>query len=121
MSSAPRTASRWLRQASCGEIFAGGGSTDAERAARERIRLQGVACVRSGEKNREVAAALRGSDRSVERRRRQWREDGHAGVASKGSPGPRTVRCADGQVGARGGTAARRRTGETLSGGPWPG
>jgi transposase len=40
-----------------------------------------------GEKNREIAAALRVSERSVEGWRRLWRERGHAGVASKGSPG----------------------------------
>ncbi|MFJ4678249.1 winged helix-turn-helix domain-containing protein [Kitasatospora sp. NPDC088783] len=65
----------------------GGGLTDAERAARERVRLQAVAGFESGEKNREIAAVLRVSERSVERWRRQWREDGEAGVASKGSPG----------------------------------
>lgn len=61
--------------------------TDAERAAREPVRLQAVACFEGGEKNREIAAALRVSERSVERWRRQWRENGPAGVASKGSPG----------------------------------
>ncbi|MEV7236780.1 helix-turn-helix domain-containing protein [Streptomyces sp. NPDC051020] len=61
--------------------------TDAERAARERIRLQAVERFESGEKNREIATALRVSLRSVERWRRQWREGGAAGVASKGSPG----------------------------------
>lgn len=61
--------------------------TDAERAAPERVRLQAVACFESGAKSREVAAELRVSDRSVERWRRQWRENGNAGVASKGSPG----------------------------------
>ncbi|MFE2724123.1 winged helix-turn-helix domain-containing protein [Kitasatospora sp. NPDC059327] len=65
----------------------GGGLTDAERAVRERVRLQAVAGFEGGEKNREVAAALRVSERSVERWRRQWREEGLAGVASKGSPG----------------------------------
>ncbi|WP_421673667.1 IS630 family transposase [Streptomyces europaeiscabiei] len=65
----------------------GGGLTDAERGARERVRLQAVACFESGTKSREVAAALRVSERSVERWRRQWRENGHVGVASKGSPG----------------------------------
>ncbi|GAA1351658.1 winged helix-turn-helix domain-containing protein [Streptomyces beijiangensis] len=65
----------------------GGGLTDAERAGRERVRLQAVASFEAGEKNREVAAALRVAGRSVERWRRQWREDGLAGVASKGSPG----------------------------------
>ncbi|WP_443064970.1 IS630 family transposase [Streptomyces sp. NBC_00576] len=65
----------------------GGGLTDAERAARERVRVQAVACFEGREKNREIAAALRVSERSVERWRRQWREEGLAGVASKGSPG----------------------------------
>ncbi|MFE3270026.1 winged helix-turn-helix domain-containing protein [Streptomyces sp. NPDC059215] len=41
----------------------------------------------SGQKNAEVAAALRISVRSVERWRRAWREGGEAGVLSKGSPG----------------------------------
>lgn len=61
--------------------------TDAERAARERIRRQAVDRFEGGEKNRDIAAALRVSVRSVERWRRQWREDGAAGIASKGSPG----------------------------------
>ncbi len=65
----------------------GGGLTDAERAARERIRQQAVERFEGGEKNREIAAGLRVSVRSVERWRRQWREGGAAGVASKGSPG----------------------------------
>ncbi|MFI9825160.1 helix-turn-helix domain-containing protein [Streptomyces sp. NPDC052013] len=47
----------------------------------------------SGQKNREIAAALRVSERSVERWRRAWRENGKAEVASKGSPGrPRLIR-----------------------------
>ncbi|KUN17652.1 transposase [Streptomyces corchorusii] len=65
----------------------GGGLTDTERAARERIRLQAVVRFESGEKNREVAAALRVSERSVERWRRAWRERGRVGVLSQGSPG----------------------------------
>ncbi|MFJ5118770.1 winged helix-turn-helix domain-containing protein [Kitasatospora sp. NPDC088548] len=65
----------------------GGGLTDAERAARERIRRQAVDRFEGGEKNRDTAAALRVSVRSVERWRRQWREDGAAGIAPKGSPG----------------------------------
>ncbi|MFJ2191221.1 helix-turn-helix domain-containing protein, partial [Kitasatospora sp. NPDC087861] len=43
----------------------GGGLTDAERAARERIRLQAVVRFEGREKNREIAAALRVSERSV--------------------------------------------------------
>ncbi|WP_331730834.1 helix-turn-helix domain-containing protein [Kitasatospora sp. NBC_00070] len=45
----------------------GGGLTDAERAARERIRQQAVECFEAGEKSRDIAAALRVSVRSVER------------------------------------------------------
>ncbi|KES05808.1 transposase [Streptomyces toyocaensis] len=65
----------------------GGGLTDAGRAARERVRLQAVERFEGGQKNREIAAALRVSERSVERWRRQWRERGEAGVLSRGSPG----------------------------------
>lgn len=65
----------------------GGGLTDAEGAARERIRLHAVERFEGAEKNREIAAALRVSERSVERWRRAWRERGEAGILSKGSPG----------------------------------
>ncbi|MFI6080184.1 winged helix-turn-helix domain-containing protein [Streptomyces sp. NPDC051217] len=65
----------------------GGGLTDAKRAARERIRLEAVGRFESGAKNGEIAAALRVSERSVERRRRQWRERGQEGVRSMGSSG----------------------------------
>ncbi|WRZ95776.1 helix-turn-helix domain-containing protein [Streptomyces sp. NBC_01007] len=41
----------------------------------------------AGQTTRAIATALRVSERSVERWRRQWREGGPAGVASKGSPG----------------------------------
>ncbi|MER5409317.1 winged helix-turn-helix domain-containing protein [Streptomyces sp. NPDC002769] len=54
---------------------------------RERVRLQAMERFEGGQKNREIAAALRVSERSVERWRRQWRERGKAGVLSKGSPG----------------------------------
>nr|WP_301374901.1 helix-turn-helix domain-containing protein [Streptomyces xanthophaeus] len=37
-----------------------------------------------GEKNREIARALRVSERSVERWRRQWRERGEGGVCRRG-------------------------------------
>ncbi|MEU9663945.1 winged helix-turn-helix domain-containing protein [Streptomyces chartreusis] len=57
--------------------------TDAEKAARERIRLQAVVRFEGGETNREVAAALRVSERWC----RVWRERGEAGVLSQGSPG----------------------------------
>ncbi|MFI8090713.1 helix-turn-helix domain-containing protein [Streptomyces sp. NPDC086080] len=65
----------------------GGRLTDAARAARERIRLQAVERFEGGERNREIAAALRVTERSVERWRRAWRERGEVGILSKGSPG----------------------------------
>ncbi|MFJ3311161.1 helix-turn-helix domain-containing protein, partial [Streptomyces sp. NPDC086549] len=65
----------------------GGGLTDAGRAARERLRLQAMERFEGGEKNREIAAALRVSERSVARWRRAWRERGEIGVRSKGSSG----------------------------------
>ncbi|MEU4728900.1 winged helix-turn-helix domain-containing protein [Streptomyces sp. NPDC023588] len=65
----------------------GGGLTDAERATRERLRLQAVGRFEGGQKNPDIAAALRISVRSVERWRLAWRELGQTGVLSKGSPG----------------------------------
>lgn len=41
--------------------------TDAKRVARERTRLEAVGRFEDGGKNREIAAALRVSERSVER------------------------------------------------------
>ncbi|MFD9882622.1 winged helix-turn-helix domain-containing protein [Streptomyces alboflavus] len=61
--------------------------SDVGRVARERIRLQAVVHFEAGEKNHDVAAALRVSERSVKRWRRAWRERGRAGVLSQGSPG----------------------------------
>ncbi|WSC41637.1 winged helix-turn-helix domain-containing protein [Streptomyces sp. NBC_01318] len=74
----------------------GGGLTDAERAMRERLRLQAVERFEGGQKNGEIAVALRVSVRSVERWRRAWREQGEGGVLSKGSPG--RPRLSDGQI-----------------------
>ncbi|MEU1031544.1 helix-turn-helix domain-containing protein [Streptomyces mirabilis] len=51
------------------------------------MRLDAVARFEAGDKNTVVAATLRVSERSVERWRRQWREGGADGVASKGAPG----------------------------------
>ena len=65
----------------------GGGLTDAGRAVRERVRLEAVARFEAGETTSRIAATLRVSERSVERWRRAWREQGSAGVLSKGSPG----------------------------------
>ena len=64
---------------------------------RERLRLQAVERFEGGQKNGEIAAALRVSVRSVERWRRAWREQGEGGVLSAGSPG--RPRLSDGQIG----------------------
>ncbi|MFE2582917.1 helix-turn-helix domain-containing protein [Streptomyces sp. NPDC059378] len=48
----------------------GGGLTDAERAKRERLRLQAVERFECGQENAAIAAALRISVRSLERWRR---------------------------------------------------
>ncbi|MFF1605928.1 winged helix-turn-helix domain-containing protein [Streptomyces mirabilis] len=65
----------------------GGGLTDAERVARERIRLKAVVRFEGWKKDGEIAAAPRVSECSVERWLRQWPERGVGGVESKGSPG----------------------------------
>jgi transposase len=74
----------------------GSGLADAQRAARERLRLDAVTRFEAGGRNQVIAGALRVSERSVERWRRPWREGGAAGVASKGSPG--RPRLCDAQV-----------------------
>lgn len=51
------------------------------------MRLDAVPRLEAGATDRAVATALRVSERSVERWRRQWREGGAAGVVSEGSPG----------------------------------
>jgi Homeodomain-like domain len=99
----------------------GGGLTDAGTAARERLRLQAVGLFELGEKNGEIATALRVSERSVERWRRAWREQGEAGVLSKGSavgrgcPGSRLRAWSASWDGDRWLMAAR------INGGRWPG
>lgn len=50
----------------------------------------------AGQKNPQIAAALRVSERSVEWWRRAWRESGGAGLAPKGSPG--TLRLSGAQM-----------------------
>ncbi|MEH0554872.1 helix-turn-helix domain-containing protein [Streptomyces sp. B21-101] len=60
------------------------------------MRLDAVVRFEAGQTTRAVATALRVSERSVERWRRQWREGGAPGVASKGSPG--RSRLSDGQI-----------------------
>ncbi|WUT25951.1 helix-turn-helix domain-containing protein [Streptomyces sp. NBC_00696] len=92
-------------------------STELDR--RERVRLQAVACFESGTESLEVAAALRVSERSVERWRRQWRE--------KATPGwPPRAHLADLDSLTRkwpsgSWSVGLWRAGESISGEPWPG
>lgn len=65
----------------------GGGLTAERRQARERLRREAAERLAFGEKNSLVAKDLRVTERSVERWRRAWREDGTEGLASRGSPG----------------------------------
>lgn len=51
----------------CVRFAQGGGLTDDERAARERVRLQAVERFERGQKNREISIALRVSEPPVER------------------------------------------------------
>ncbi|WP_406442422.1 helix-turn-helix domain-containing protein [Streptomyces sp. NBC_00631] len=60
----------------------GGGLTDVERTARERLRLQAVERFESGQKNAEIAVVLRISVRSVERWRGGAAVEGLAGETS---------------------------------------
>ncbi|WP_406433002.1 helix-turn-helix domain-containing protein [Streptomyces sp. NBC_01589] len=65
--------------------------THVERGTRERLRMQAVERFEGGQKNGEIAAALRVSERSVERWRLAWREQGEDGALSKGSLGLRRL------------------------------
>uniref|UniRef100_UPI0038997E31 helix-turn-helix domain-containing protein n=1 Tax=Streptomyces liliifuscus TaxID=2797636 RepID=UPI0038997E31 len=98
----------------------GGRLTDAGRAERERIRLQAVEGYKRGEKNREIAAALRVGERSVERWRLHWRERGEAGVLSKGSPGGRGSVKSRSPSWSGSWSAASWFTAGLISGGHWP-
>ncbi|MFF4569485.1 helix-turn-helix domain-containing protein [Streptomyces sp. NPDC001410] len=58
----------------------GGGLRRPEQAARERIRMLAAKGFERGEKSMVIAKDLRVSRRSVERRRRSWRENGVDGL-----------------------------------------
>ncbi|WP_131669471.1 helix-turn-helix domain-containing protein, partial [Frankia torreyi] len=67
----------------------GGGLTAEDRDRRERIRQEAAHLFEQGVSNREVAAGLRVTERSVERWRRVWKAGGVAGLRSRGP----TSRC----------------------------
>lgn len=54
------------------------------RAAREGIRLEARQRFARGDKTSDIAKDLRVSERSMEQRRRNWREGGMEGLKSKG-------------------------------------
>ncbi|MEW2119967.1 winged helix-turn-helix domain-containing protein [Streptomyces sp. NPDC005474] len=62
----------------------GGGLTAERRASRERIRFRAGERFAAGEKTAVIAKDLRVSVRSVERRRRAWREGGMKALRSAG-------------------------------------
>ncbi|MFA7754198.1 helix-turn-helix domain-containing protein [Streptomyces sp. NRRL B-2790] len=62
----------------------GGGLRPHEQTARERIRMPAAEGFGRGEKNTVIAKDLRVSRRSVERRRRSWRENGIEGLRCSG-------------------------------------
>jgi transposase len=63
----------------------GGGLTGREREFREQVRLAAAEMFEAGEKNADVAAALRVSVRSVERWRAAWKVGGEQALASHGA------------------------------------
>ncbi|WP_285223310.1 winged helix-turn-helix domain-containing protein [Frankia sp. AgPm24] len=67
----------------------GGGLTAEDRDRRERVRREAADLFENGALNREVAAGLRVSERSVERWRRRWKVGGVAALRSRGP----TSRC----------------------------
>jgi putative transposase len=65
----------------------GGGLTAAERARRERVRLEAADLIEAGESDREVARRLRVSRMSANRWRRALAAGGREALASKGAGG----------------------------------
>jgi transposase len=65
----------------------GGGLTAAERARRERVRLEAADLIEGGAGDREVARRLRVSRMSVNRWRRALEAGGRGALASKGAGG----------------------------------
>ncbi|WP_417801341.1 helix-turn-helix domain-containing protein [Streptomyces maoxianensis] len=82
-----------------------------------------MACFEGGEKNWEIAAALRVSERSVERWRRQWRENGHARVGWPPRGHLADLDCPTGRWPgwSESWSAVRCHTAGPISGGPWRG
>ncbi|MFJ9032596.1 helix-turn-helix domain-containing protein [Streptomyces sp. NPDC102274] len=78
-----------------GSVVVGGGIRAGRRVdrraggLRKRVRLEAVRRFEGGRRTREIAAALRVSERSVERRRRQWRSAVGRASARRVHPGAR--------------------------------
>src|SRR6185437_10869887 len=75
----------------------GGGLDAAERARRERVRLEAADLIEAGAGDREVAKRLRVSRMSVNRWRRALAAGGREALASKGAGGAK-CKLTDGQV-----------------------
>jgi putative transposase len=86
----------------------GGGLTPAQRASRERVRLQAAEMFENGDGDGEVAARLRVTRVSANRWRRLWKAGGRQALLSKG-PGGQSCRLEGVQ---------RRRLEELLRAGP---
>jgi transposase len=75
----------------------GGGLTAAERARRERVRLEAAGLIEAGDGDREIARRLRVSRMSVNRWRRALASGGREALASKGAGGAK-CKLSDAQV-----------------------
>ncbi|MDX2565324.1 helix-turn-helix domain containing protein, partial [Streptomyces sp. TX20-6-3] len=62
----------------------GGGLAAERQAFRERVRMEAVGMFVEGRGSTEIAKELRVGVRSVQRRRRAWREAGRDGIRSLG-------------------------------------
>src|SRR5690242_5255843 len=67
----------------------GGGLTAADRARREKVRLQAADMIEAGASDTEIARRLRVSRMSANRWRRALAAGGRQGLASKGAGGAR--------------------------------
>lgn len=67
----------------------GGGLTAADRARREKVRLEAAELIEAGIGDREIARRFRVSRMSVNRWRRALAAGGRAALAARRSPGPR--------------------------------
>ncbi len=99
-----------------------GGLTAAERARREKVRLEAADMIEAGASDTEVARRLRVSRMSANRWRRALAAGGREGLASKGAGGAK-CKLTEAQVAELEAVleAGRRPAGMRTSAGRWPG